>query len=152
MLSEGSSIRGIERVTGVNRNTIMNLGLRVGNACRTVLDERMRNLGCKDFQVDEWDIGAAAPATSPASLEAISWVCAWWTVGAGVVIIGVRFLVHHHRWFVFTGAALLHVVLHGLIGVSYLVAGAIAAILAAVAVTTGLLRSGRRKATTGGSR
>jgi quinol-cytochrome oxidoreductase complex cytochrome b subunit len=99
-----------------------------------------------------WDIGAAPPATSPAALKAISWVCAWWTVGAGLVIIGVRFLVHHHRCFIFTGAALLHVVLHGLFGVSYLVAGAIAAILATVAVTTGLLRGGRRKANRGGSR
>ena len=83
-----------------------------------------------------WDIGGAATATSPASLKAISWTCAWWTVGAGVAIIGVRFLVHHHRWFFFTGAALLHVVLHGLFGLSYLVAGAIAAVLAAIAVTT----------------
>jgi transposase-like protein len=34
MLCEGSSIRGIERITGVNRNTIMNLAVRVGDACR----------------------------------------------------------------------------------------------------------------------
>lgn len=29
MLAEGNSIRGIERITGVNRNTIMSLGRRV---------------------------------------------------------------------------------------------------------------------------
>ncbi|MGH9946383.1 MAG: hypothetical protein ACRD6X_04215 [Pyrinomonadaceae bacterium] len=29
-LAEGSSIRSIERMTGINRNTIMNLGVRVG--------------------------------------------------------------------------------------------------------------------------
>jgi len=41
---------------------------------------------------------------------------------------------------------------HFVLGTSTLVAGAIAAILATVAVTTGLLRGGRRKANTGGSR
>ncbi|MGA2904907.1 MAG: hypothetical protein ABSD98_13810 [Candidatus Korobacteraceae bacterium] len=30
-LAEGSSIRSIERMTGFNRNTIMNLGVRVGH-------------------------------------------------------------------------------------------------------------------------
>ena len=34
MLAEGSSIRSIERITGVNRNTIMSLALRVGKACK----------------------------------------------------------------------------------------------------------------------
>lgn len=28
-LAEGSSIRSIERMTGINRNTIMNLGVRI---------------------------------------------------------------------------------------------------------------------------
>lgn len=99
-----------------------------------------------------WDIGATGTADSQASLKAISRICAWWTIGAGVVIAGVRFRVHHHRWFFFTGAALLHVVLHGLFGLSYLAAGAIAAILAAGVVTSRLLRSGGLRANPGGSR
>lgn len=53
MLLEDSSIRGIERITGVNRNTIMNLGLRVGNACAQILDEKMRGLSCRHIEVDE---------------------------------------------------------------------------------------------------
>src|SRR5215469_8574424 len=53
MLCEGSSIRAIERITGVNRNTIMNLGVRVGNACKAIMDEKMRSLTCKQVQVDE---------------------------------------------------------------------------------------------------
>lgn len=32
MLAEGSSIRAIERITGVHRDTIMRLGVRVGEA------------------------------------------------------------------------------------------------------------------------
>jgi len=42
MLSEGSSIRSIDRITGVNRSTIMSLGVRVGTACKKIMDERMR--------------------------------------------------------------------------------------------------------------
>lgn len=53
MLSEGSSIRSIERITGVNRNTIMSLGVRVGNACKRIMDEKMRGLDCSEVQVDE---------------------------------------------------------------------------------------------------
>lgn len=99
-----------------------------------------------------WDIGAAAPATSSASLKAISWICAWWTIAGGLVIVGVRFWVHHHRWFFLTGAALLHVVLHGLLGLSYLAAGAIAAMLAVSVLIEHIFRVGRRRTNVGGSR
>src|SRR5208283_4338286 len=53
MLAEGSSIRSIERITGVNRNTIMSLAVRVGNACKRIMDEKMRGLTCKNVEVDE---------------------------------------------------------------------------------------------------
>lgn len=53
MLSEGSSIRAIERITGVNQNTIMSLGLRVGTACKKIMDEKMRGLPCKQIEIDE---------------------------------------------------------------------------------------------------
>jgi transposase-like protein len=32
-LAEGSSIRSIERITGVHRDTIMRLGVKVGKGC-----------------------------------------------------------------------------------------------------------------------
>src|SRR5260221_9378185 len=53
MLREGSSIRSIERITGVNRNTIMSLGVRVGNACKQIMDEKMRGIAAKQAEVDE---------------------------------------------------------------------------------------------------
>lgn len=53
MLAEGSSIRSIERITGVNRNTIMSLAVRVGNGCEKLMDEKMRGLECDNIQVDE---------------------------------------------------------------------------------------------------
>jgi IS1 family transposase len=52
-LAEGSSIRSIERMTNVNRNTIMSLGLRVGKACEEMMDSRMRGLTLANIQVDE---------------------------------------------------------------------------------------------------
>jgi IS1 family transposase len=53
MLAEGNSIRSIERITGINRNTIMSLGVRVGNACVKIQDEKMRGLKCKNVEIDE---------------------------------------------------------------------------------------------------
>lgn len=52
-LAEGSSIRSIERMTGINRNTIMSLGVRIGNACTRMMRETMVNLPCKRIQMDE---------------------------------------------------------------------------------------------------
>lgn len=52
-LAEGSSIRSIERITGVHRDTIMRLGVRVGQGCTALMDSRMRNLGCARLEMDE---------------------------------------------------------------------------------------------------
>jgi IS1 family transposase len=52
-LAEGTSIRSIERMTGVHRDTIMRLGVRVGKACAKLMDESMRQLDCAQIQVDE---------------------------------------------------------------------------------------------------
>jgi IS1 family transposase len=52
-LCEGSSIRSIERITGVHRDTIMRLGVKVGKGCTALMDERMRNLSCTRLECDE---------------------------------------------------------------------------------------------------
>ena len=52
-LAEGSSIRSIERITGIHRDTIMRLGVLVGQGCAAILDQKMRDLSCKQLQVDE---------------------------------------------------------------------------------------------------
>ena len=52
-LCEGASIRSVERLTGVHRDTITRLLLRAGDACDTLLDERLRNLTCKRVEIDE---------------------------------------------------------------------------------------------------
>ena len=53
MLVEGMSIRSVERITRVHRDTIMRLAVRVGQHCQTILDERMRGLSVQYCQCDE---------------------------------------------------------------------------------------------------
>src|SRR6266705_6040251 len=52
-LAEGTSIRSIERMTGIHRDTIMRLGVRIGQGCAKVLDAKMRNLDCHRLELDE---------------------------------------------------------------------------------------------------
>jgi len=53
LLTESMSIRGIERLTGTNRNTIMALGKRVGDACHRLHHARMRGLQVGCLELDE---------------------------------------------------------------------------------------------------
>lgn len=52
-LVEGNSIRSMERMTGVHRDTIMRLLVEVGAGCQRLMDSAMRNLHCQRIQVDE---------------------------------------------------------------------------------------------------
>jgi hypothetical protein len=52
-LTEGCSIRAIERLTGIHRDTIMRLGVRVGNGCALVHDALMRGLHVSRIELDE---------------------------------------------------------------------------------------------------
>lgn len=52
-LVEGTSLRATERLTGVFRQAITNLLLTVGEGCRGLLDERMRDLHCDVLELDE---------------------------------------------------------------------------------------------------
>lgn len=81
-----------------------------------------------------WDIGAHGSADDPGALQKIAHVCALWTLAAGAVVIFVRVWRFEHRWFFLTGAVLLHVALHGLFGMSYLLAGLISAGAAAIII------------------
>ena len=53
MLVEGNSIRSIERVTGVHRDTIMRLMVSVGERCQAFMEAKMKNLGCTRLELDE---------------------------------------------------------------------------------------------------
>lgn len=53
LLTEGSSIRATERITGLHRDTVCKLLVYYGNACRRFLDRRMRGLTLEHLQFDE---------------------------------------------------------------------------------------------------
>lgn len=52
-LLEGCSIRSTERLTGLNRNTIMRLLVVTGERSAALLDSRLRGLKCRYVQCDE---------------------------------------------------------------------------------------------------
>jgi len=53
LLLEGNSIRSTERITELDRNTIMRLLVLAGQRCETLLDARMRNVHAEYVQADE---------------------------------------------------------------------------------------------------
>ena len=52
-LCEGVSIRAVERLTGIHRDTIMRLGAKVGEGCTVVHGRLMRDLHCSRVEMDE---------------------------------------------------------------------------------------------------
>jgi quinol-cytochrome oxidoreductase complex cytochrome b subunit len=95
-----------------------------------------------------WDIGAKSGSDDPASLQKIARVCAWWTLAAGAIVVMVRAWRFEDRWFILTGAALLHITLHGVLGFSYLVAGLIS-VIAAMIIILATFFLGRTKRSAG---
>lgn len=53
LLLEGMSVRSVERVTGVHRDTILRLLVRAGDRCQTLMVQRVVNLNVQDVQADE---------------------------------------------------------------------------------------------------
>ena len=88
-----------------------------------------------------WDIGGLAKGeTGLPDPRATSWACAWIVLAIGVVVTAFRAVVQKHRWFILSGAAIVQAVLNGLLGMDYLLAGAIVVVLAAVAIAVILRR------------
>ncbi len=52
-LTEGMSIRAVERITGIHRDTIMRLGYRVGMGCAELHDRRVVGLRVGRIELDE---------------------------------------------------------------------------------------------------
>lgn len=52
-LVEGMSVRSIERVTGVHRDTILRLMVRVSKSCAAYSDVTLRDLPCQRIEMDE---------------------------------------------------------------------------------------------------
>lgn len=53
LLVEGCSIRSIQRITGIDQNTIMKILILAGDRCQRLLEDKCRNVAVKDVQCDE---------------------------------------------------------------------------------------------------
>jgi len=53
LLARGASIRSIEDTQKIHRDTIMRLGVKVGQKCQLMLDKTMKNIKSNKIQVDE---------------------------------------------------------------------------------------------------
>ncbi len=53
LLLEGMSVRGVERVTEIHRDTILKLLVLTGERCQQLMRERIQNLNVTDVQADE---------------------------------------------------------------------------------------------------
>ncbi len=52
-LTEGVSVRAVERLTGINRGIILSLGLCVGQGCTALHNRLMRDLNVNRIELDE---------------------------------------------------------------------------------------------------
>src|SRR5262245_14003753 len=79
-LVEGVSVRSIERITNVHRDTIIRLMVKVGEACERLLDGMMVDLLCVEIEVDEiWGYVAKKQRHVDAELDDVSEVGDTWT-------------------------------------------------------------------------
>jgi transposase-like protein/IS1 family transposase len=53
LLLEGNSIRSTERITSMDRNTIMSLLVKAGERCEKLMEEKLQGLDVRDVEVDE---------------------------------------------------------------------------------------------------
>jgi len=72
-----------------------------------------------------WDVGGGViPHGAVPDPVKVSFGSAIWMMGLGAFIVGIR-LYYGSRWFIFSAAALVQVVLNGFLGVDYLLSGVI---------------------------
>lgn len=53
LLVEGNSVRSTERITGVHRDTVLDILVAMGDVCERLLQDRIRGLAVRDVQCDE---------------------------------------------------------------------------------------------------
>jgi quinol-cytochrome oxidoreductase complex cytochrome b subunit len=96
-----------------------------------------------------WDLGGGdGELPDPA---AVARTCAWIMLPITAAATLLRVVAFGHRWFLLSAAVLLHALLNGLAGLSYLASGTIAAILAVLLIGYQHVRSSRVAASGGGA-
>jgi len=76
-------------MTGVHRDTIMRLGVRVGQGCTAIMDEKMKGLDIKNVQVDEmWGfIGAKAKTAKANDMKDCGDIWVWVALDAETKLV-----------------------------------------------------------------
>ena len=89
MLCEGNSIRAIERMTGTHRDTIMRLGVRMGQGCAKILSDRLTGISCQQVQIDElWGfIGAKQLTAKTNGLDGYGDIWVWVAIDAKTKLV-----------------------------------------------------------------
>ena len=98
-----------------------------------------------------WDIGGGGGDGRLPDPDAVARACAWIMLPMGLLVILVRSVFFGRRFFIFSGAALLHALLDGFAGLPYLTAGAIAGGLSGVGVVVWNRRAGSAPPAGGGA-
>ncbi|MFN2376954.1 MAG: cytochrome bc complex cytochrome b subunit [Candidatus Binatia bacterium] len=78
------------------------------------------------------DLGIDTDPTTDAETAIVARACAMVTLAVAAAVTLLRVGLYGHRWFVLSGAAIVHMVLHGLVGWNYLAAGTATAAVTAV--------------------
>jgi IS1 family transposase len=80
-LCEGMSIRGTVRMTGIAKNTIVNLLVEMGDACARLHDHKVRGIKAKRIQCDEiWAFVGTKQKNASPEQKAEGWGDVWtWT-------------------------------------------------------------------------
>ena len=88
-LAEGNSIRSIERMTGIHRDTIMRLGVKVGQGCTAMMDRTMRDLSCQRLEMDEiWGfIGKKEHSVTKDDSPEVGSVWTWCAIDADTKLV-----------------------------------------------------------------
>jgi transposase-like protein/IS1 family transposase len=82
LLLEGCSIRSVSRVIGLNRNTIGDLILTVGENCQRLLDAKVVGVKVNFCQVDElWSFIGMKEKTRVATARSSEWGDSWTFIG-----------------------------------------------------------------------
>lgn len=87
------------------------------------------------------DLGVDTVPTTDAETLVVARYCAVVTIAIAAAATLLRAGLYEHRWFLLSAAAIVHIALHGLFGVDYLVAGAITAATTATILLLLLVRS-----------
>jgi transposase-like protein/IS1 family transposase len=78
LLLEGMSIRSVQRLTGLCRQTLADLILTVGDNCQRFLEKTVRNVPVKDVQLDEiWSFVAMKEKSRIASKRSLDFGDSW---------------------------------------------------------------------------